>query len=536
MWKIAIIDDDRQVLKGMKQVIPWEELNAEWVGESLNGARGLELIRAKQPDIVITDIYMPIINGLKMIEILREEQYKGKFLIHSGYSDFEVARKALRLSVEDYLSKPVSRNTIRDALLRAIASIESEKNVILEQEKLRDQLMLYEPFVRKELLKTAVTGMMGETEKEAVQILGYGDSSHMVIGLEIMRTSRIAGVKASDRLLFRFAIQNIIQEILEEEHYVFDYVELHGYHAALILHFDKSSLYSDIIHQVKQSACKLIDCIHQYLQIDVRMGVGGLKQSWADISDSMEEAFQFLTQEAASVQASSLYEYTKLSPVPSAHAAVKLKTMKFYQELVEDIKQTQGKNAPKIIRHYISALKQSQHPQYGRLQLLGAQFWAILSYALNDEEISLEAVSMEPSIERELSQVHTVDQYESWLNGKIAQICLNQQWHDNFKHKIAIDFIKQYIYENYSKEITISDLAEKVFISKNYLSQIFKDATGETINNFIIRVKMEKAKGMLFERKYKIYEIAASVGYKNIPYFSTTFKKHFGVTPAELIQ
>ena len=82
MWKIAIIDDERQVLQGMKRAIPWEELGAEWAGEALNGEDGLAMIRSTSPDIVITDIYMPVMSGLEMMEQLRNEGFKGKIIIN----------------------------------------------------------------------------------------------------------------------------------------------------------------------------------------------------------------------------------------------------------------------------------------------------------------------------------------------------------------------------------------------------------------------------------------------------------------------
>lgn len=192
MWKVAIIDDDRQVLKGMKQVIPWEEIGAELVGEGLNGERGLELIREKKPDIVITDIYMPVMSGMKMIETLRQECFEGKNFIHSGYADFEVARQALRLQVEDYLSKPVSRNTITEVLLRTITSIEQDNQSKIEQEKLRDQIDEYEPFVRKEQLKTVVTGTASNWNEMTLLCKTKDDQSHIVLGIEILRTSRIS--------------------------------------------------------------------------------------------------------------------------------------------------------------------------------------------------------------------------------------------------------------------------------------------------------------------------------------------------------
>ncbi|MBW7453334.1 response regulator [Paenibacillus sepulcri] len=417
MWKIAIIDDDRQVLKGMKQVIPWKEIGAEWAGESTNGAKGLELIRQTKPDIVITDVYMPVMDGLKMIEQLREERYGGKFLIHSGYSDFEFARKALRLNVEDYLSKPVSRHTLREALQRVIQAVEQENRLRKEQNELKEKVGLYEPLAHKEWLKTAVTGSMDHWNKEHPLFSSGIDRSHLVLGIEIMRTTRIAEVGTSDRFLFRFAIQNIIQEILGEENLSFDFVELHGYHAALIIHVDQDATYEELKDGITAIAGRIIECVQKYLYVSLRIGIGGLKKHWSKLSDSLEEAFHFLTQEASVIPASSLYEY-----------------------------------------------------------------------------------------------------------------------HDSGKrsHKQAVDFMKQYIHENYTREITLAELADKVFISRNYLSLIFKNATGETINNYIIRVRMEKAKSLLLMGTLKIYEIAESVGYKNIPYFSTTFKKHFGVTPAEL--
>ncbi|SDO04327.1 two-component system, response regulator YesN [Paenibacillus sp. yr247] len=533
MWKIAIIDDDRQVLKGMKQVIPWEEIGAEWVGESVNGARGLELIRETKPDIVITDIYMPVMSGLKMIEILREEGYMGRILLHSGYSDFEVARQALRLNVEDYLSKPVSRNTIREALIRTMDAIQHENNIKVEQDKLRYQINLYEPFVRKERLKTAVTGTASDLNEMTLFFQREQEQSQVVLGIEILRTTRISDVRASDRYLFRFAINNIIQEIVCEEKAIFDYVELHGYHAALILYFEKHALYSELIDRIRTIANKIIDCVQKYIHITIRIGIGGLKKNWSNLSDSLEEAFQSLSPEGSIILSTGVFEYASNDNSLSNLTQTATKPMKFYHLLVEDIKNTQGKNAEKIIQNYISTLKQNDNSL--QFKVLGAQFWAVLSYALGDEEIRLEDIFQGHSIELELSRIYKVDQYEEWLNDKIRRICFNQQWHENFKHKLAIDFIKQYIHENYAREITIAELAENVYISRNYLSQIFKNATGETINNYIIRVKMEKAKVLLLERKLKIYEVANHVGYNNIPYFSTTFKKYFGITPAEFI-
>lgn len=532
MWKVAIIDDDRQVLKGMKQVIPWEEIGAELVGEGLNGERGLELIREKKPDIVITDIYMPVMSGMTMIETLRKESFEGKILIHSGYADFEVARQALRLQVEDYLSKPVSRNTITEVLLRTISSIEHDIQSKNEQEKLRDQIDEYEPVVRKEQLKTVVTGTASNWNEMTLLCKTRDDQSHIVLGIEILRTSRISDVRTQDRLLFRFAIKNIMKEILQTEKRSYDYVELHGYHAALILHFEKNAHYSEHIDHIRTIARKFIDCVQAYLDITIRIGIGRFTKNWSNLSDSLEEAFQPLVPDRV-LQSTGVFEYESTEHSPSSHIQQTSKPIKFYQQIIEDIKTTQGKNAEKMIDSYMANLRVS--PISPRFSLLGAQFWAIFSFALADEDIRLTEIFQDHSMESELNKIFTFDQYEAWLHSIIQRICMNQHWQESFKHKMAIDFIKQYIRENYANDITIAELADKVYISRNYLSQIFKNATGETINNYIISVKMEEAKRLILERKYKIYEVANKVGYNNIPYFSTTFRKYFGITPAELL-
>lgn len=277
MWKIAIVDDDYNVLAGLKNAIPWAELDAEWVGEAADGEQGLQLLRACQPDIVITDIYMPVLNGLDMVERLANEEYSGKIIILSGYSEFEYARQALRLGISDYLSKPVTVHTIRSVLQRTIAELEEELMQKHRHENLLDKLRVYEPFIEREWIKSVAVG-----------------------------TARTATLP----------------------------------------------------------------------------GGGG----------------------------------------------------------------------------------------------------------------------------------------------------------ENIKHRQAVDFIIQYIHDHYAEPITITELADRLYISRNYLSHLFKLAAGESFNSYLTRVRMEKAKKLILEGKHLIYEVAEQVGYKNVPYFSTLFKKYNGYNPTELLK
>ncbi|UOF90610.1 response regulator transcription factor [Fodinisporobacter ferrooxydans] len=367
MWKVVIVDDDQQTLNGMKKVIPWEQLQAECVGECIDGKEGLETILSIQADLVLTDIYMPVMNGLEMIEQLRQQGYKGKIIILSGYSDFEYARKALRLQVDDYLSKPLSVQTLKQVLETSFRKLE---------------------------------------EEEAQKIL-----------LEKMSTN-----------FFNEGISN----------------------------------------EIPQEVTKAIRPFSFYHQLAGAVRLGLVKQSMQTIDE--------------------------------------------YKQRLDQVKEI----TPPILQQQLY------------------EIWGVLAYALHDVGIFLDEIFPNLDVQKEIRKIYTTEQMDEWLSRKVHMILMDRQWNENVKHKQAVEFMVQYIQEHYGEDVTIGDLAEKLFISRNHLSQIFKKIMGETFNTYLTQYRMEKAKTMILEGNYLIYEVAEKVGYKNIPYFSTLFKKYTGFTPSEL--
>jgi two-component system, response regulator YesN len=139
-------------------------------------------------------------------------------------------------------------------------------------------------------------------------------------------------------------------------------------------------------------------------------------------------------------------------------------------------------------------------------------------------------------IREELEQLEAYHELKLRLHIKAAIFCRLSRKNENLKHKQAVDFMIEYIHKHYAEDLHLSDLAEKVYISRNYLSNIFRQATGETFNNYVTRVRMEKAKSLILEGRLLIYEVAEQVGYKNVPYFTTLFKKSTGSNPTEYVK
>lgn len=534
MWKIAIIDDERQVLQGMKRAIPWEELDAEWSGEAMNGADGLNMIRSVQPDIVITDIYMPLINGLDMIEQLRKEGFGGKFIILSGYSDFEYARQALRFHVSDYVSKPISIPTLKTILAKVIQELTAEEEKRMKQGELEQKLMLYEPFIEKEWVRSAAVGTLDSSYGTPLpKPYRYWESCHhAVMGIELVREGRANQCSLSDWNLFRFAVSNIVCEWARRSFPFVEYAELHSTRAVLIVH-PQADQTEQAQKAMEELGARIIDSIQSYLKLTCRVGIGSIKSVWTRIPDSTEEAFRAMDTRHKTVPGSSeLFVYKGIGENGDGPAV--LLPVKVSYELANAIKSAQETEAQQLVAELTAGLRRQPGVTADYVRMLGSELWGIISYCLYEVGQVLEELFNNELIAREIKELNQPEQLQLWLQEKISVICGSRQWKGSSKHRKVVDFMTQYIHEHYAEDLTLADLSDKVFISRNHLSIIFKNITGETFNTYLTRVRIEKARELLLKGNMLVYEVAEMVGYKNVPYFSTLFKKMTGLNPTDL--
>lgn len=540
MWKIAIVDDERQVLKGMKGAIPWDELGAQWVGEALNGEDGLQMITDVQPDIVITDLYMPVMSGIEMIEQLRKQGFQGKIIILSGYSDFEHARQALRFGVSDYISKPISLPTLKTILSKVIQELEEEEKKRIVIGELEFKMRLYEPFVEKEWVRSVAVGTLDELYRENGRIPPpyryWLERKHFAVGIELIRDQRVSCLSLSDWNLFRFAVSNIACEVAHKFFPDMEYTELHSTRALLIIHPDVHCLeqIEQVEHQLEQLGAKIIHNIGSYLKLVARIGIGGIKDTWTQISDSTEEAFRAMDDRALQIApACEVYMYRENNKFQQG--ATHLFPVKFCYKLATAIKSSQESEAQQLVVSYMTQMKKQNNISQRALQMLGSELWGVITYSLYEAGQELDDLFNHDEIVKEIDSLLGLEQLQHWLTDKITQIFNSRQWKGNSKHRQIVEFITSYIHDHYADELTLTELSEKVFISRNHLAIIFKNFTGETFNNYLTKVRIEKARELLLERNMLVYEVAERVGYKNIPYFSTLFKKITGMNPTELI-
>ncbi|NHN34904.1 response regulator [Paenibacillus agricola] len=535
MWRIVIIDDDRKVLRGMKKIIPWVELKAELAGEAENGSDGLELIRSIRPDIVITDIYMPVMNGLEMLQQLRKEDIKSKMIILSGYTDFEYARQSLSLNVSDYLVKPVSVPTLLEVLRKVIQELEKEEK---EQQELQGLLQTsdsYRPTMEKEYLKSLVTGAfephfrrMQETNANY-----FAENKFQILAVEIEDTKRSSEVSSSDIHLFRYAVANIVEELLQTKWPESSVLELYSRHVAILLRYPPNK---DTM-ELSELCQLLIDNVLRFLDVSIRIGIGSVQHGIKNIANSTEEALSALVSMRSFILEETGVKVWENAKYNSQTSSVKFPRVKYYQEVADAIRQLQEERAIQLVKEFAVQWMHSKETGSEDVQRVAAELWAIFAFALNEAGYSLDELYLDAAVKMEIGTLQTPNHFVEWIDEKIRGICERLDSNgQNVKHKQAIDFIIQYIHEHYFEEIRLGDMADKVYLSRNYLSNLFRTAVGETFQDYITKVRMDKAKRLIMEGKHRIYEVAEKVGYRNVPYFTSMFKRQTGRNPTDLLK
>ncbi|MDQ0207241.1 response regulator transcription factor [Alkalicoccobacillus murimartini] len=528
MWKVVIIDDDERVLRGLKMIIPWDQLECEWVGQAKNGEQGLELIQRTTPDLVITDIYMPIKNGLEMVEELRKSGFEGHVIILSGYSDFEYARKAMRLKINDYLSKPASRDTIKEVLKRTIGQMEEKNTEELRFSELRSKVMRYEPLIEKEWIKSVITESSipkSPPEKAKKLIEKWEQCDHAVVMITSVEQKGRSPLLKKDWYLFRFVLGDVIKEAATRIFSEFHYAEFHSNQAALLIHLNRED-HTEQMNKLNQLKDFVQKSLGAHLGIESIMTIGSITRDWRLAYQSTNEALHQLP----------LFEKQEQTEADLSGVKVPKELTIVNRQLSEAIRYADEESACAAIQLLYESIGTDSYHKQTAIRL-GIELWALMTYSLYDIGIRIEDLFSEDyDIYKELTSLHSWDEFSELLKNNVINICKSQRWDENLKHRQLIEQMLDFIQDHMDQNITLQDLAEKLYISRNYLGKIFKQVVGESFKDYLLRVRMEKAKTMIQEGTYLIYEISENVGYGNPAYFSSAFKKYTGYTPTDLIQ
>lgn len=523
MYTIALIDDEDIVREGIRDLIPWNSLGLELIGECEDGEEGLLLIREKNPDIILMDINMPKITGLELAEIVTKEYPQTKIILITGYDEFSYARTALRMGVEDYILKPVTKSEMITLLTKTVEKLDQEKQEKEQDKKLSTKLKQFTPLAQQKCIEQ----LLGEEidEKLLEKRLASADisSDYKYYGIILIDGDNVLGQeKDENKELTNFAIHNIANEIIEENQsgILFETDEI-----SAVLYFSNEEDAPLVAYQEKLEMLKSM--INKNLGISVTIAAGTLVSNIKDIKSSYNMARQAL--------ASRFFLGTDRIIIKeeqtAKHVAAFNKWLVWEEKLLECI--AKGLEIEDVLQDICTEMQDNNVSINNAKEIWGHLMATMLKKFIELDDSVMQCLDGPISINEEIHKCKTLQEIKS-LMIELYNKCSTYIASESTPNKIHLKNILNFVEHNYHvADLNIQLVCENVYLSYSHFSSIFKKETGKTFIQYLTEYRLEKAKYMLQYTGLKTYEIAEKIGYADARYFSSLFKKQFNMTPSQ---
>ncbi|OQY32833.1 MAG: hypothetical protein B6241_09965 [Spirochaetaceae bacterium 4572_59] len=521
---VLIVDDEHYVIEGLKKHIDWQRLGLNIIGEASDGQSGYEKAMILHPDIIITDIYMPEMDGLEMISRLKEEGLSSYCIVYSGYDDFEYAKQSISCGVLDYLLKPSFNEEIEETLDTTAKRFRKERNNRLEIEKIRSRFEENKKMLLPQFVWELLTGRYPDNEecRERSDILGLNISgkSWFVMGLALLNTfKKFSTVSIEEQFLILYQIISTAEKVLPEKTISSGFHENSCY---FIIPVDKDNDQKRIL----QWAHSIVAFCLNNLDIQSAIGVGQQVDCLIDLPKSYRNASICIRDCRDNNLVVFYSEFRKFHPL-EVHLPDTESTM-----LINDIISGNHEDTKKQIDGIFQKLSAipSGWDNYTLpvlFELLGT-----ISTSLLKMGVEIDSQKILDLVEKNQTLAQTRNRLLEFID-YLFDLLKDKQNSKNYK---IIQMVIEFVRENYGRNITLNIIADELHMSPNYISTVFSKHYGMSFSKYFTNFRIEKAKDFLNSGKYRIYEVADKVGFNNTEYFSKVFKEVVGVTPSTFLQ
>ncbi|ALC92896.1 hypothetical protein AM500_18800 [Bacillus sp. FJAT-18017] len=525
--KVLIADDEMQVRMGLRMKIDWEAEGFEIVAEASNGKEAIEVLETRNINLVITDMRMPIMDGLELARRCYEEFSDVKVIVLSGYSDFEYVRGSMKKGVRDYLLKPVAPDELEVTLRNIHKEVMEEKKrqakeakfkhlAISQFQEVQEQYLLY--LAKERWLDPAI--VIERLNQLHLDELTKENIRFTILTVEIR--ARDAHTNRVKELWHPF--QLMCKEISSLKNGVYTF---HDPSYAQMIHFlvikdneNENETLSNMVQSIQQN-------VNRLLQLETVIGIGNTVKGVANLKNG------YIT---------SLLAWSR-SELGSGSQIIDVSNMQeddfdFSADMEKKLMKAVETAQLALFKEHIDTLLNSNKNQ----SIIGFSFLSnrilfLLGSVVRKYDVETQTVqklmwTCQQNIWALNSYQEVIDELK-----EIAQLIIEKVRAARFSNgKLIIESVRQYIDKHYADEISLTLLAEMFHINSAYLSETFKNHVGQNFSDYLVNIRIEKAKRFLMDKDLKIIDVANLVGYSNSGYFSTVFKKQLKQTPLEYRQ
>ncbi|WNS42924.1 response regulator [Paenibacillus sp. MMS20-IR301] len=517
--KVLIVDDEKHVREAIRYFVPWDKYNISAIYEATNGQEATLIMQEHQPNIVFTDMRMPLMDGAELLEWLHAHYPNTKTIVISGYQDFNYVKPAIVYGGTDYLLKPLNSKQL-------IASAEHAFKLWLEEEAGRRQsqqqsmqLNVLRPLYWDKVLSDLVYGRSSFQEHQ----LALCEELGMPIAAAECRVGVISLQGTDCRLLQRFhgdvaltafVLANVCNEVMAPEQSGYAFRSLQGEGELVVLLWNAAA-------QAEAVLAAMNEAIRQAYGVQVDIGLSrpnplpeGLQQAYTQAREGLEER-NLLQREGR------IHSWRALPggsrPAEDHALDVRLEKLRIAVLSGDD------ERMQRVVEEWAG-------------QLAGLPLLTESSFLHQQEEILAVLRRWRPEEEIHLGLCYdaeglfSVEHWQSQLKSLLQRLSSGTGQAQGSRLVLEI---REYLNQNYAQDMTLQHIAERFFISRENVSRKFKQITGENLSDYLTNLRVEKAKMLLQNTNLRLSQISELVGYEDEKYFSRVFKKSTGVTPRE---
>lgn len=532
--KVFLVEDEMVIRRGIKNSIDWEKEGYIFCGEASDGELAYPMIIKEKPDILITDIRMPFMDGLELCKLVKKELPNIKILILSGYDEFDYAKEAIRLVVTEYLLKPISSGKLLEALNGVSESIRREKEDKDLVRKYMEEMRENTEHEKQKFFEQMIAGNLSmadalETGKKYEMNLSAGMYNLLLFRFTLGKENRKSGELLGEA-------EYAIEKLTERLEYVFEFQRgVEGW--AFLLMADNEEQMSE---RVKELSKDLEEIMKNYSTIAYFGGIGQPVARLRELEESFREAERALaarfTMElnriisvedirmAQNVDTLDDIEITSFGEIEKTRTMLE----KFLNNGAED-------EIDEFVDVYINELpEENLKSVLMRQYIIMDAYIVMMSFCEKIEGIEGEMQAQSEELKNSMKTIQTLEEIKNYIRMLLKKIIGVRDTISGRRYSDIIEIAKDQIRKTYmSDEISLNTIAAEVGMSPSYFSSIFSKEMGKTFVEYLTEIRMDRAKELLMCSSMKTSEIGYEVGYKDPHYFSYIFKKTQNCTPKE---
>lgn len=525
MVKVMIVDDEKVAIDSLKFIIEKNFSNVDIISAARSGREAIELVEENLPDIIFMDIHMPGINGLEAIREIRSRHKKVIIIVLTAFDQFEFAKESIQLGVMEYLLKPVKRIKVVEVLSKAIESIKEEKEKWKTELEMREKIQYMGPIVETGFIYSVL--MLDENKKELrdyKRLFDNREEDGYIVTVELLKES-----------LHELNYNSIPSDVKVQEFYSF-FTQLARRESKCIVGpvmMNRIAVFVPVSSSKDRNKIKvealllcenLLKKISEKFSYKVKIGIGSIYKHFEMLKYSYEESLMAIRHlSKAGVIHFSDIEYKK-----NDHYEYPIDKEKILFQKISAGNTTDSISVFNYIFDWLISEYEAK-PLKIKNKILELVF--IANY-ISDEESTAE-IHENNNILEEIIAIEDNRALQLWCRNRITNAAGKVFSSKDNKLGDLVKKAKEFIKINYSKHITLEDVALEINVSPQYLSKLFKEETGENFIDYLTAKRIKIAKDLLEKNELSVKEICFSIGYNDPNYFSRMFKINVGVTPTE---